>query len=773
MWLSNVANNLNLSNSPSANILFKLPDLIDPTPKIQQNANISGEQYIRTLAHYIHANERRLTTSTQASPPPSGHRRADSGSGSFSLSNLWSISTALTSTYLINKSTPPATQIPSPAGSNSSYQKSSNLVTLDHHHFYYLLTKFSEYGFDVGAFESKLDGMEDNVNNNSRSNSKDKLETASITSATSVNSMSSAMSSMSLFSGWHGWSKAAQSEEVPIEEDIRYIYRVFLKLSGLKLAVISHTKIEGSESWSSLDSMLSLTPFRNLTQLEICKLPIKIIDGWDLLQEKLEMLTIQNGSIDDITELFVNAVVTSMKRRKIKKNKKLVVSDEEETTDNSISKSDSTKKSQETNDDDQDPTSILPPRIWSRLVSINLSENSLTFIANEPVSFITTCTHLDLSHNLFIAVPEALAQLYNLQYLNLSHNMIESVLNIYKVLGNVTKLDLRNNRVENLCGLERVITLEWVDIRENRLFDWEEIGRMTEVSGIKEIYVEGNPFAHPQSNYRVNIFTEYKKNDLDILLDGYGPSMKERRQINVPTKQPEELQRVPTAALNRVMSIEHLQVSPKKGATPSIDIPVLKQKKRNKRIVDPHDDADELLPDKNSNNNGTEEILVKHNRPGAGKKKKDPAMISSSPPRSNEASDQKRPMHRGIKVEKAYAHDIDPKVRDLRKKKSSKNIRAKTLDTPPRSPALNPASAISDSEVATHTPSGSPPIGEDFRNRMEKLRNEGGAAWLKVFNEMEYGEGNKLREPRLKQALHHVLHGKKDTEKNQSKNVNS
>ncbi|CAG8527058.1 2200_t:CDS:2 [Ambispora leptoticha] len=771
MWFPNVANSLNPSNSPSANILFKIPDLFDSNSK-NQNANISGEKYIRTLAHYIHANERRLTTSTQLSPPPSGHRRADSsGNGSFSISNLWSISTALTSNILISGSTPPSAQIPSPAGSNSSYQKSSIFVTLDHHHLYYLLTKFGEYGLDVGSFEyeSKLDGLESNVNNDkgdaSNSNSKDGLETASITSATSINSISSAMSSISLISGWHGWSMAAQTEEVPIEDDIRYIYRSFLKLSGLRLAVVPHTKIEGSESWPLLGSMLSLTPFKNLSQLEICKLSIKIIDGWDILQEKLESLTIQNGSIDDITELFVDAVVASMKRRKIKKNKKIMETDEEESTNknnNSISESESTKTLQETKDDDQDPTSILPAKIWPRLTYINLSENSLTFIANEPVSFITTCTHLDLSHNLLIAVPTALSQLYNLQYLNLSYNMIESVVGIYNILVNVTKLDLRNNRVENLCGLERVITLEWVDVRENRLTDWAEIGRMTVVPGIREIYVEGNPLTYLQTNYRVNIFTEYKKNNLDILLDGYGPSMKENRKINVPTKQPEELQRVPTASLSRVMSIEQLQTSPKNGATPSIDIPILK-KSRKKRIVDPLDNADELLP---NNKNGAEGIVVRH-KSGAGKKKKEP-VLSSSPPASSEISDQKRHVHRNIKVEKAYAHDVDPKVRDLRKRKSSKNIRSKTLDTPPRSPALSP-SAQSDSEVASL--SGSPKIsliGEGFRNRMEKLRNEGGAAWLKVFNEMEYsttGEGNKLREPKV--------HDNKDTKKHQSNNVNS
>jgi Leucine-rich repeat (LRR) protein len=72
--------------------------------------------------------------------------------------------------------------------------------------------------------------------------------------------------------------------------------------------------------------------------------------------------------------------------------------------------------------------------------------------------------------------------------------MIESITGIYTTLSNITKLDLRNNRIENLCGLERLWSLEYVDIRDNRLTDWAEVSRMTELQEIRQIYVEGNPF---------------------------------------------------------------------------------------------------------------------------------------------------------------------------------------------------------------------------------------------------------------------------------------
>ena len=144
------------------------------------------------------------------------------------------------------------------------------------------------------------------------------------------------------------------------------------------------------------------------------------------------------------------------------------------------------------------PDSILPQQIWSNLKQVDLSDNSLTFVANEPLAYINKVNNLNLSQNLLLAVPSGLSQLYDLEHLNLSNNMIESVTGINTILGNIIKLDLRNNRIENLCGLERLWALEYIDIRENRLTDWAEVGRMAELKEISQIYVEGNFFTKIQ-----------------------------------------------------------------------------------------------------------------------------------------------------------------------------------------------------------------------------------------------------------------------------------
>ncbi|RIA96098.1 hypothetical protein C1645_815784 [Glomus cerebriforme] len=676
--------------------------------------NITGEQYIRTLAQYIRSNEKRLTATS--SPQPSlghlsGHRRSDSGGGSFSMSNLWSFSAALTSLKptISTASTTPT----SPPSSINNPNKI--FVSLDPHHLYYLLAKFSDLGLDVGVFETVADFKRgDTVDIDIKD-----IETSSITSSNSISSMSSAMSSLSLFSGWQGWYSAAlKNETIPINLEIQYIYRSFTKLTGLKVAILTQKKIDGFENWP-MDAMLSLTMFKNLTHLEIHGLAPKSFDGWDILQEKLEYISLQQGSIDDIYELFVDAVVDSMKRRKPKDNT---------TNDQNVEKSQELVEAPKSGG--YLPDNILPQRIWTNLKQVDLSDNSLTFVANEPLSYINKVINLNLSQNLLLAVPSGLSQLYNLQNLNLSNNMIESVTGIYAVLGNITKLDLRNNRIENLCGLERLWSLEYVDVRENRLLDWAEVGRMSELQEIRQIYVEGNPFVKLQPNYRISIFTTYRENNKDIILDGSGPSYNERRQIGSPKASPSN-QKIPVAVLSSDSLLSPVLSSDEQTTT----IPVLKTKKSrkfHKRVVkldggDSESDTGSVSSVKSKTN--------KEKKKKKDKSDKNPTKTESIPI-----------MHRLVEVEKAVAAENDVNSR-LRRKRSGK-LRS---DVAELSPKLRPSSPLSpriESELAL-TP------GEDYRRKIEELRTEGGSAWLRVLSEMEYSKGgtDRLREPPKMKAI--------------------
>ena len=76
----------------------------------------------------------------------------------------------------------------------------------------------------------------------------------------------------------------------------------------------------------------------------------------------------------------------------------------------------------------ENPGPVLSEMNWAFLKHLCLSDNALTFFPTNPIQYLTSITHLDLSSNLLISVPAGLNELFNLVSLNLEDNMIESVL---------------------------------------------------------------------------------------------------------------------------------------------------------------------------------------------------------------------------------------------------------------------------------------------------------------------------------------------------------
>jgi len=76
---------------------------------------------------------------------------------------------------------------------------------------------------------------------------------------------------------------------------------------------------------------------------------------------------------------------------------------------------------------------------------------------------------LDVSFNRLTSVNN-LHTLTKLQYLNLGFNMISSMENCAAVIGNVSTLVLRNNQLNSVRGIERLMGLEQLDLRDNCLW---------------------------------------------------------------------------------------------------------------------------------------------------------------------------------------------------------------------------------------------------------------------------------------------------------------
>ncbi|KAF2997440.1 hypothetical protein E8E13_006230 [Curvularia kusanoi] len=178
----------------------------------------------------------------------------------------------------------------------------------------------------------------------------------------------------------------------------------------------------------------------------------------------------------------------------------------------------------------------FPSTKWRFLRHLSLADNALTNISASSLAPLTnTLQSLDLSANLFSEIPDSLATLTCLRALNLSNCMIEGVQSLGRnPLPAITTLNLRSNRLSSLAGIERLLSLERVDFRDNNLTDPTELARLTVIPDITEIYVHRNPFCKSYPHYRVTIFNLFRRTPgytEDVIIDSTGPSNAEKKQL--------------------------------------------------------------------------------------------------------------------------------------------------------------------------------------------------------------------------------------------------
>ncbi|KAI4129961.1 MAG: hypothetical protein LQ347_003556 [Umbilicaria vellea] len=187
---------------------------------------------------------------------------------------------------------------------------------------------------------------------------------------------------------------------------------------------------------------------------------------------------------------------------------------------------------------------ILPASKWRFLRHLSLADNSLTSMTTTSLAPLANTLHsLDLSANLFSEVPDCLAMMTSLRALNLSNCMIESLHSLARnPLPAITALNLRANRFGSIAGVERLLSLERLDLRDNKLADPTEMARLTGIPNIHEIWVASNPFVKTHSNYRVTILNLFRSTPgyvEDIVIDAAGPGYSERRQLIDRVLEPE------------------------------------------------------------------------------------------------------------------------------------------------------------------------------------------------------------------------------------------
>ena len=208
---------------------------------------------------------------------------------------------------------------------------------------------------------------------------------------------------------------------------------------------------------------------------------------------------------------------------------------------------------------------ILPASKWRFLRHLSLADNSLTSMTGSSLAPLSNNLHsLDLSSNLFTEMPDCLATLTALRALNLSNCMIESLHSLTRSpLPAITALNLRANRLVSIAGIERLLSLERLDLRDNRIQDPTELARLTGSPDIHEVYVLRNPFVKTHGNYRVTIFNLFRAAPgyhEDIVIDSSLPGYSERRQLKDRVAEPE-----------KVPEVKPLPIEPAASLPPHID----------------------------------------------------------------------------------------------------------------------------------------------------------------------------------------------------------
>ena len=478
-----------------------------------------------------------------------------------------------------------------PSKNTSSLHKPMTL-SMDTHHLFYVLMRLEASGYDIGNLDVYIEAPSRPMNYINLYPEQHSSETLSLAS---FRSSLSAASRISLGNWWN------RSDPITLDSGMKYLYSSFTKLPALSICAPSKKVIAELLNESPSQNAVPLDAFKNLQALQCEDIDPRTLLGWDRLAESLRSLRIRKSGLQDMSEIFLGAVLDDQARRQGSVSRKrqrnipegpITRASFPSTSLTDIEDEDSGVENITTSVPSFPPSSQLTSHKWTFLKHLYLSDNELTFFPADLFPYLTSVTHLDLSSNLFVTIPSGLGMLHNLLSLSLADNLIDSVVGINLNLGQVLSLNLAHNRLESLCGLERLLAVEKVDLRNNMLEETAEVGRLATLPHISEIWVEGNPFVEIEAGYRVSCFDHFWKEGKTILLDGTVPGFYEKQYLTLRPAEQMSSSRPPSASLPHVIAVDHGHSNASETADISSSTsispftPVDKaHRKRSKRIV--------------------------------------------------------------------------------------------------------------------------------------------------------------------------------------------
>ncbi|CAO3589000.1 unnamed protein product [Absidia cylindrospora] len=610
-----------------------------------------------------------------------------------------------------------------PSLDKTLYMPTSSCFSLDIHYLYFLYAQFENLGLDIDA--SLLGNVPpegivaDHVDN----------DTGKAPSILSIGSVASNMSTLSLGAGWQFWKKRQDTQAQTnnnrhsrtLQDDIIHIHHCLSRITALKLHmhVLIHPETGVARSGQRVilgyeapltqqgnNVMLSLSPFHQLSFLELDHIHPRMVGGWASFAPRLMSLVIKRAGIEDAEEIL--------------------------------------------HQDEQGNKG------FHQLQMLSLQDNNLTTLELAPLQQMQSLTHLNVSSNLLIDIPHSLSILYNLHSLNLSHNMISFTTGINTILGNIQELNLRGNRLTNIVGLDRLWALERLDLRDNRIEDMTEMTRLTNLPNLDDVWIAGNPFTSTNTSYRVDLFNDFHQHNPSFKLDGSGPSFAEK--LRLQTNQHHQHDSTPAATTSANPS----PVTPKASTSTNInkdgiqngndtttepnhnnststpDIPIEEGKpmkiaraktKKTKRVirlrqdmVEPSMETTDAMDDNNSNSNKhvlRYAELQQAVQPTLTRRRSNGSKRSTKSSKSTSAVTSNSGHHR---------------------KSSTSTYRRSHSPPPPTPPSSSSFTAEPDTtDDASFSDQRQQRLSaeEAFRRKIEMMRQEAGTGWLRVLQEME------------------------------------
>ncbi|KII92540.1 hypothetical protein PLICRDRAFT_37305 [Plicaturopsis crispa FD-325 SS-3] len=715
-----------------------------------------GDDYIRRISSFIRTHERGLA---EAGAPPRRRRIAKPGVASAEAPSVFNplawFSAGNPAPYA---SPPPVKPI---------------VLTLDTHRLFYILIRLEALGIDVGSLDVRVDSPSKPMNYINIFPNSDKSDTLSLAS---FRSSLSAVSGLSLGGGW--W---ARTEPPTVDAELKFIYSSFTKIPALCMKAPGPKSIAELANEPPNENALPMDSFKNLQTLECQDIDPRTLLGWDRLAESLRSLTVKRSGLEDVTDIFIAAVVDDQARREGGHISRRTITTRGPSRQSSFYSTPLPESvpedAEETPRAQEDVALPSTPRAlssmkWAFLKHLSLADNALTFFPTDALPYLTSLTHLDLSSNLLVSVPAGLSALYNLVSLNLSDNMIDTVLAIYQNLGQVLNLNLSRNRLESICGLERLPALERVDLRDNVIEETAEIGRLATLPHIQEVWIEGNPLVDYEENYRVTCFDLFWKEGKTVMLDGAAPGFYEKRGLSaLPPEQMSSTRPISTAYSPPVVAVGSPRFSPKVEAadasqqkTPQLaaadsspashSSPKLHaaavdgkhRRKKNKRIVE----LDAREPEQ-SDNSASHPRVTRHRKAtsnaGSGGVPGSRATRTPSPQKKSTSHDAPPPP---APVETKVVSRNAPRFRHSRSHTEAPGASSYGDDTVPSLPttmrignksaarrARASASVYEPPPTVADGPEGQLRDADAYRARIEALRSDMGDGWLTVFSQTQ------------------------------------